>query len=125
MYLVKSLTDFKKRKFPMVGIFKCRVSMANKLHRLGYLNLRVIKDNILSNQGDRNRAHVFHWSHLEDIPKSLSFAYKIIKDKDNIVYDGLMSKNTLAAYAHLHFASNTNFAKNFIKSCGQFKINHA
>jgi len=122
MYLVKNLIDLKKIKFPMVGIFKCRVSMGNKLHRLGYVNLRVIKDNILSNQGDKNRAHLFHWSHLEDIPKNASFAYKIIKDKDNVVYDGLIKKNTLAAYAHLHFASNMNFAENFIKNCRDYKI---
>jgi cobyrinic acid a,c-diamide synthase len=153
MYLTKTLVDFsakgrsasggKKRKFSMVGIFKCSVSMGNKLHRLGYVNIRVIKDNILSRRGDRNKAHVFHWSRLAGRTKHLSFAYEVIKDKprpfcceerlrskkergkDKIIYDGLVKKNVLAGYAHLHFASNLKFAKNFIKSCRQFKINHA
>mgnify|MGYP001570779833 CR=1 FL=1 len=100
-------------------------SMGNKLHRLGYVNIRVIKDNILSRRGDRNKAHVFHWSRLVGRTKHLSFAYEVIKDKDKIIYDGLVKKNVLAGYAHLHFASNLKFAKNFIKSCRQFKINHA
>lgn len=121
MYLARALIDFKKRKFPMVGIFKCSVSMGNKLHRLGYVNVRVIKDNILSRPGDKNRAHMFHWSHLGGIPKNQSFAYKII-DKDKIIYDGLVRGNVLAGYTHLHFASNMKFARNLINSCRQFKI---
>jgi cobyrinic acid a,c-diamide synthase len=99
--------------------------MGESLHRMGYVNVQVLKDNILGKRGDRNRAHVFHWSRLTSIPKNSSFAYKIIKDKDNMFYDGLTRRNALAGYAHLHFASNINFAKNFIKSCGEFKINNA
>lgn len=125
MYLVKTLIDFKKRRFPMVGIFEGTVKMGNRLHRLGYVNIEVIKDNILSHRGDKNKAHVFHWSRLEDIPKNTSFAYKIIKSGKMIAYDGLTKKNVLAGYAHLHFASHTKFAKNFINSCRQFKIDHA
>lgn len=125
MYLVEALIDFKKRKFPMVGVFKCAVSMGNRLQRMGYVSLRVIKDNILSRPGDKNRAHVFHWSRLVGRTKHLSFAYEVIKDKDKIIYDGLVKKNVLAGYTHLHFASNVKFAKNFIKSCREFKINHA
>lgn len=125
MYLVESLIDFKKRKFSMVGIFKCSVSMGSRLHRMGYVNVQVIKDNILGTEGDRNRAHLFHWSHLTNIPKKYSFAYKIIKDKDNVFYDGLTRRNALASYAHMHFATNMNFAKNFINSCRKFKIENA
>lgn len=125
MYLVESLIDVKKRKFSMVGVFKCSVRMGGRLGRMGYVNVEVIKDNILGRRGDRNRAHVFHWSLLTSIPKNSSFAYKIIKDKDNVFHDGLMRKSILASYAHLHFAANSKFARNFIDSCRQFKINHA
>lgn len=123
MYLVESLMDFKKRKFSMAGIFKCSVRMGDRLRRMGYVNLEVIRDNILGKKGQRNRAHLFHWSRLTNIPKSASFAYKIVKDR-NIIYDGLIKKNVLAGYAHLHFASNLKFAKNFINSCRRFKVNH-
>ncbi|MDP3791981.1 MAG: cobyrinate a,c-diamide synthase [Candidatus Omnitrophota bacterium] len=123
MYLVESIMDFKKRIFSMVGVFKCSVSMGDRLHRMGYVNVRVIKDNILGKQGDRSRAHMFHWSRLTDVPKDLPFAYKIIKDKNNVFYDGLIGRNVLASYAHLHFAANREFAKNFIDRCRQFKMN--
>ena len=125
MYLVDSLTDHEKIKFPMVGIFKCSVSMGDRLHRMGYVNLQVMRDTILGKQGDRNRAHLFHWSRLGNVPKNTSFAYKLEKGKDNVFYDGLMTKNVLASYAHLHFASNRKFARNFINNCRQFKASHA
>ena len=122
MYLVKNLIDFKKRKFSMVGVFKCSVEMGDRLHRMGYVDVQIIKDNILGAKGDRNRAHLFHWSRLTNIPKNYSFAYKVIKDRDNVFYDGLTKRNVLASYAHLHFAANMKFAKNFINSCGRVKI---
>ncbi len=124
MYLVEAIQDFKNKKFPMVGIFKSTISMGERLKSLGYVDLQVVKDNILSARGDRNKAHLFHWSHLTGIPKNSSFAYKIVKD-GNIIYDGLIRRNVLAGYAHLHFGSDLNFAKNFISSCIKFKANHA
>ena len=124
MYLVKTLVDFKKRRFPMVGIFDCGVNMGNRLARLGYVDARVIKDNILSKRGDRFKAHVFHWSHLTGLAKDPPFAYKLIKRKGDVTLDGLVRKNVLAGYAHFHFASNTRFAVNFINNCRKFKITH-
>lgn len=121
IYLVKRLIDFKKRTFPMIGLFKCSVNMASRLQGLGYVNVETIKDNILSKRGVRMRAHIFHWSFLDDIDKGIIFAYKIKKDKIGISYDGLLTKNVLASYVHLHFASHLNFAKNFIKSCQEYK----
>ncbi len=123
MYLVDSIIDFEDRKFSMVGIFKCSVRMGDRLRRMGYVNLEIIRDNILGKKGQRNRAHLFHWSRLTNIPKDASFAYKIEKN-ENIIYDGLIRRNVLAGYAHLHFASDLKVAKNFINSCRKFKVNH-
>lgn len=125
MYLAETLVDFKNKKFPMVGIFKCKINMGSKLSRLGYVNVRIAKDNILSKRGDKLRAHVFHWSHIGPKPKNLTFAYELIKDKDNITCDGLVKKNVLASYAHLHFASSVKTAGNFIDSCRIYKESHA
>lgn len=122
MYLLERLIDFKERVFSMVGIFKGSVRMANKLQGLGYVNVESIKDNLLSKKGDKNKAHIFHWSYLVDVPLNSPLAYKIEKPNQNqTVYDGLIKTNVLASYAHLHFASNINFAKNFIKSCQEYK----
>jgi len=116
MYLVKNLVDFKKKSFPMTGIFDCSVNMADKLQSLGYVEIDVLRDNILSKKGDKNRAHAFHWSYLDGLPKGTEFAYRL-KKNNKIFDDGLIYQNVLAGYTHLHFASNIDFAGNFVKSC--------
>jgi cobyrinic acid a,c-diamide synthase len=121
MYLVDSIIDFKGRKFPMAGIFRCSVRMGERLRRMGYVDIEVIKDNIIGKAGARNRAHLFHWSRLINIPKNTSFAYRIVKDKKDEFYDGLTRGSALASYAHLHFASDRTFAENFIDSCRKYK----
>ncbi|HDN85348.1 MAG TPA: cobyrinate a,c-diamide synthase [Candidatus Aerophobetes bacterium] len=120
MYLMEKLVDFHGEDFSMVGVFKGSVSMAKKLQFLGYVEVETLKNNILSKKGDRNKAHIFHWSYLKDIPDNVCFAYKIRNNK-GVFYDGLIKENVLASYAHLHFASNVDFAKNFIRSCREYK----
>ncbi len=113
MYLMEKIKDFEKKEFQMVGIFKGSANMAEKMKIMGYVDIEVIKDNILSKKGDCVCAHVFHWSYLENLENNILYAYKI-KKSGKIFHDGLISKNTLASYSHLHFASNIEFAKNFI-----------
>ncbi|MCL5674629.1 MAG: cobyrinate a,c-diamide synthase [Candidatus Omnitrophica bacterium] len=121
MYLMEKLVDFEKRKFKMPGVFKGNVKMSNKLNTLGYVEIKTIKDNILSKKGDKNKGHIFHWSYLDNIPENTMFAYKISKSNGKTFFDGLIKNNVLASYTHLHFASNPEFAKNFIKSCENYK----
>mgnify|MGYP001566210251 FL=1 len=121
MYLVRNIVDFQGKSFPMCGIFNCAAVMANKRQALGYIEIEARKDNILSRKGDKIRAHTFHWSYLKDLSKDIRFTYKVTKGKDRVYEDGLIKENVLASYAHLHFASDINFAKNFIKSCLTYK----
>ena len=121
MYLVKRIVDFKGKSFPMCGVFNCSVVMANKLQALGYIEIEVRKDNILSRKGDKIRAHTFHWSYLKNAAGKESFAYAVSKNKDKKYSDGLMRDNVLASYAHLHFASSLNLARNFINSCVEYR----
>ena len=121
MYLVKKLIDFEGKAYSMAGIFDCAVVMAKKLQALGYIEIKVLQDNVLSRRADKTRAHTFHWSYLDNLSKDTHFAYCVTKGKDKTYFDGLSKDNVLASYAHLHFASNINFAKNFIKSCLTYK----
>lgn len=101
MYLMREIEGY-----PMAGIFPGRVRMGNRLQPFGYVEIKTAEDNILSRRGDRNRAHMFHWSYIDGI-----------SNKDHTFVKG----NVLASYCHLHFGSNINLAKRFIKSCYEYK----
>lgn len=117
MYLMKNIVDFRNRNFPMAGIFNFSAKMAKSLAALGYVNIEAIRNNILTDKGDRIRGHVFHWSYLRGEPKKTEFAYRVKKKGRDTISDGLLRWNVLASYAHLHFGSNLRFAKNFIDNC--------
>lgn len=117
MYLMKNIVDFRNKIYPMVGVFDSSVKMNDRMAALGYVNIEVIRNNILSNESVKTRAHVFHWSYLNKLPKKTEFAYKVKKKGRDAVLDGLLKWNVLASYTHLHFGSNIRFAKNFVHNC--------
>lgn len=121
MYLSRNLVDFKERNFPMVGIFDIEIKMGNKLAALGYVDIEVLKSNILSKAGAKARAHMFHWSHLIRRAKKDNFVYKVKKYRGDSALDGFTKWNVLASYCHLHFGSNVKLAKSFIGSCLGYK----
>ncbi|MDP1853920.1 MAG: cobyrinate a,c-diamide synthase [Candidatus Omnitrophota bacterium] len=121
MYLSQEITDLKGRKFPMAGILDVKIAMGKKRAALGYVTLTTLRDNILSKKGDKIRAHVFHWSHFIQTPRN-NWAYNVYKKGSNVSYDGLVKKNILAGYAHLHFAADIKFCANFISACRNYKI---
>src|SRR3989338_2842050 len=105
MYLSKSISDFKNRNFPMSGVFDFSVKMGKRLSALGYLNVEVVMNNILSNERERIRGHIFHWSYLNREPKKSEAAFRVKKKGRGPVLDGFFRWNALACYAHLHFGS--------------------
>jgi len=93
---------------------------------LGYVDVEVTRDNILSKTRDRIRGHIFHWSYITGNDKGAHSAYRIKRpfagNKEDgadkgLGADGFIKWNVLASYTHLHFASNIGFAENFIRSC--------
>lgn len=123
MYLMKRIIDLKQKSFSMAGIFNASVKMGKRLAGLGYVNIEVMKNNILSAKAAKTRAHLFHWSYLQGLPEKTSFAYKLKKKNQESMMDGLLKWNVLASYAHLHFAASPKLAKNFIHSCQNYAKN--
>ncbi len=121
MYLAKELIDFKNKGFPMVGIFDASVKMSDGLRTFGYVDIRVRKNNILSQKGAKTKAHIFHWSYIKDVHKRQNFAYILNKNGQGPFMDGFIKWNVLASYSHLHFGSDIRLAENFIRSCRAFK----
>ena len=117
MYLLEKLIDCDDRSFKMCGVLKGTAKMENKRQGLGYVIADAVCDNIICKSGDTFRAHEFHWSKLLDIPHDNVFAYNTRKSNGSKSgFDGLLNKNVLASFTHVHFSSNPKLAKNFLSA---------
>ncbi|MBN2403491.1 MAG: cobyrinate a,c-diamide synthase [Spirochaetes bacterium] len=115
MYLTKCIKDMAGNSYNTVGFFNVNCIMTTKLQRFGYVDVEY--------EGITTRAHEFHYSELEfEKENNFVFKYNIkkIKDNDQQWNCGLLRKNVLAAYPHVHFYSNFIF---FIKIVELFRRN--
>ncbi|MGE0902470.1 MULTISPECIES: cobyrinate a,c-diamide synthase [Dehalococcoides] len=117
MYLSEAIEDFDNNKYLMLGLLPGVSVMQKKLHRLGYTRAAVQNDNILSGKGTELRGHIFHWSKLPS-PQTKP-AYTLLEPAEYAGQnEGFIigsSTNVLASYLHLHFGTNPDLAKNFIR----------
>ena len=103
MYLTKSI-DFGKKKYKMVGLFDAETKMTKKM-TLNYTEGR-ITSNCLISTPRKFRAHEFHYSKIQNLPRDTKLVYDL-KIGEGIFgrKDALFEYNTLASYCHLYFDS--------------------
>ena len=117
MYLMEGLITFEGRRHEMTGVFTGAVRMEKKLYALGYYTATALRDSVAAEEGWKIPGHVFHWSSLIDTGKENEFAFRLKAPGKEPVYDGLIRRNTLASYFHIHFASDIRWASRFLERC--------
>jgi Ni-sirohydrochlorin a,c-diamide synthase len=80
------------------------------------------KDCLIGKKGNSFKGHEFHHSEIQEIPHDAEFAISLsrgtgIKDDK----DGLVSKNTLGSYAHLHGVAYRELAGSIVEAARKFK----
>ncbi len=117
MYLTESIKDLENREFEMVGFFPTKATMTKRLQRFGYIEIDAYDDVYI-------RGHEFHRSMIDNNDK-LTYQYKVHKIRKGRLNKewecGLVKKNSLAAYGHVHFYSNPQFLMKFVEKCKMFK----
>ena len=114
MYLGKSLQTFDGAIFDMVGVLPIRTTMRNQRMALGYTRAKVLRDTFLCPKGGEIIGHEFHWSTLSESGE-VCYAYETSKRLGGPKkYDGILVKNVLASYLHVHFASDLRMAKRLV-----------
>lgn len=122
MYLCEEIEDFAGSRHRMVGLVPAKARMQNRLAALGYVQARVLADNILAPKGEVVRGHVFHWSVLTGFSAPAAPAYALATPAgEHRGEDGFVRGNLLASYLHLHFAGRPALARNFVESCRRFR----
>ncbi len=110
MYLTEGIIDFDGKHHPMAGMFPTRAKMLKKRKALGYVEVESLEDGL-----SKIRGHEFHYSEIDEMPESIKRVYRVNKPgSDETWAEGYSYKNTLASYVHLHFGSNTEWAKRLL-----------
>lgn len=113
------MAEMPEGTYEMVGAVPGKTVMGHA-RVVSYNSGSFVADTPIGRKGSRFIGHEFHHSALLDIPESATFAIRLERGtgiKDNM--DGILVRNTLAAYAHLHAASYTGFAREFVRTCSR------
>ncbi|MDR2488311.1 MAG: cobyrinate a,c-diamide synthase [Desulfovibrio sp.] len=143
MYLAEELR-MNDAAFSMAGVFACSVELHSRPQGLGYVEAEVMAPNPFHPHGTRFRGHEFHFSRcvprhgsVERKPcqaasgadSQISHAYILRLHKgcgmcsspDQKGFDGLLFRNTFAAYTHVFAPALPHWARNFTSLCAEWK----
>lgn len=122
MYLSEQVIDSQGNSFPMVGLISGQVEMTDSLQAMGYVEAKVVKDNILFKTGDKVLGHEFHYSKLSNVDSDINYSYQLWGGKGAAGRsEGIMRDNLLASYLHLHFANQPRFVDRFLTECSKYQ----
>lgn len=123
MYLGKTLV-YRGDAYPMVGIFPLTFGLEQKPQGHGYTRIRVVEENPYFPVGTALKGHEFHYSRVvEGGLESWKMAFRMTKGEGlDGRRDGLIYKNTLATYTHLHALGSPEWAKGLAARAGAYRL---
>jgi len=109
--------------YPMVGALPLEFVMDEKPQGHGYTILDVVGENPYYSVGEVIKGHEFHYSMpVITKPEEINSVFKVKRgyglDGER---DGLVKKNLLATYTHVHAGGNRIWGKNFFKVALDYK----
>jgi cobyrinic acid a,c-diamide synthase len=122
MYLGQTLV-FDKKTYEMSGVLPVVFGFSGKPQGHGYTVVHVKKSNPFFNTGTILKGHEFHYSQViqwngsdNDLVFSMEKGNGIINKKDGILY-----KNVLATYTHIHALGTPGWAKALVQNALTYK----
>lgn len=117
MYLHKSFQDYTTAEYPMVGVVDGKCMINNNTPGYFYVTLKALEDNMLCDKGEKIASYEQRTHHSTS--SGGSFEAERAGWSTRCIN---ASKNLYAGFPHIHFYSNIDFAKNFIKACAKRNI---
>jgi len=114
MYLGKSIeTD--NSEYEMVGFLPLKTKMFKKFQAQGYSIYRAVKNCPIARRGQKIVGHEFHYS-KPILTGKAEFVFSVKRGCGiDGKRDGIMIKNVLGNYIHVHFLSDKSIARRFVK----------
>ena len=115
MYLGRKL-KWNGIEHAMTGILPFDVSVTDKPQGHGYISLTVENSNPYFEEGEHFSGHEFHHSKVENLERDkVQYAFKVTRGFGlDGKHDGLIYKNVLACYTHLHSAAVPGWAEKLV-----------
>lgn len=118
MYMAEELEDLDGVTHPMVGLLPTTVRMRPRRLTLGYTSVVLTVDAPIGRAGITARGHEFHYSSLDPVPDSVPRVYRLSRRRGEERAEGYLMGHALMSYVHLHFGSNPEIPRWFVRSCG-------
>ena len=122
MLLARSLT-WQEARYPMANVFPIDVEAFATPQGHGYSELLVDAANPFFPQGVALRGHEFHYSRIVSDPEAVVSACAVVRGKGCFAgRDGLVSRNVMAAYTHLHATATPQWASCILTAAHEFAL---
>jgi cobyrinic acid a,c-diamide synthase len=116
MYLARSIA-WNGQSARMVGALQGDAVMHDRPVGRGYVHLQETATHPWPAAGETGelRAHEFHYSSLENLAPEVEFAYRMTRGHGvDGARDGIVHRNVLASYAHLHSVGGNAWPARFV-----------
>lgn len=116
MYLGRSIT-WRGRTYAMSGALPFDVDLDERPRGHGYMVVEVVEENPFFPPGQLIKGHEFHHSHLTGLAAGeIRFAYRVCRGYGiDGLHDGLVYRNVLASYNHLHALATPEWAPSLVR----------
>jgi len=121
MYLCDSLR-WGDEEYSLAGVFPLKLAMEHKPQGHGYCEAVVDCENIYFDSRTVLKGHEFHYSRIAAGKEKVTTCFKINRGSGSFDHrDGLIYKNVLACYLHLHAQGCPDWADNFVEAARRFR----
>ncbi|MCK4910536.1 MAG: hypothetical protein KAR83_02790, partial [Thermodesulfovibrionales bacterium] len=112
------------KSYPMAGVFPLAFSLGKKPSAHGYTEVKVTERNPFLKVGTVLKGHEFHYSEplggellVDSADKEFSFVYEMVRGRGIAGgMDGILYKNTLATYTHIHATGSQAWVDGMIRA---------
>ena len=120
VYLGEKLL-YEGREYPMVGALPVVFGFRAKPQGHGYTTLETVETNPIYRVGEELRGHEFHYTYMQSSSEDLTFAFRVERGHGfDGERDGLVHRNVLACYTHVHALGTEAWAPSLVKAAIRF-----
>ena len=121
IYLCRSL-KWNCEEYPLAAVFPVKLTMEPTPQGHGYMEIEADKENPYFSKGAVLHGHEFHYSRMTEGIDTVDTIFSVKRGRGCFSQrDGLIFKNTVGCFLHLHALGAPMWAGNFVKAAGKFK----